>query len=425
MASDTVSTQRRLVTSLLMAMPIAVLLVPQGVQEGRTWVLETIFVTVCLLGAFFVILRWQLMQRVAQVRYANALLLICLAYLVVINPMWSLLRGNSPGTIATTVLPFALLGLYYVFALHRMNERETRSMIGALAVSGLLLGAVVILNFFFGDLTDYDMRSAQIEGDRNLALPLLAMAGVLSLAYALVLRTSILALLSFISTGVIVVAILMTVTRGLLIAFVIGAGATFVLLLASTRKATRLRILGRTFLGVAVLAALALPFAAQWLERLDPADEQDLVTITGRLDEYAAFFNAFLTSPVIGVGMGQIIVDPSSFVYPLGFEGIARCHSHLFFFLATTGIVGLCLYYALTGAAFVKLWKQCRRATGHVSEQAAAAGLFGAGVAGFVYTMSTTMFNTLSYNIFWAVILYTAWNPVLPHRPPPRDDARS
>jgi O-antigen ligase len=392
-----------------LAVPVFVLLVPQGVQGSRTWVLESIFILACLLPLMLVLLRVVLGRATLPKQLWNPVLAIALVYFGVINAGWSLLRGNAPGNVATVVLPFVLLGLYYLFAFHKISLREAQRLVVALIVSGVLLAGVVIVNFFVADLTAYDMRSAQIEDDRNLALPLLCMAGVLAATYALLARSITSLLMATIASLAIVVAILMTVTRGLLISYVLGLLVVAGVLVIWSPGGVRRTVIVRLGVGLGLGFLCALPFVAAWLVRLDLGNERDFVTIAGRLDEYAAFGSAFLASPIIGVGMGTVIVDPTSFVNPLGFEGITRCHSHLFFFAAMTGVVGVVMYYSLSIAALLKLFRACRRNEVARERLPAAAGMFGAGVAGFVYTASTTMYTTLSYNVFWAVLIYFAW----------------
>ena len=90
------------------------------------------------------------------------------------------------------------------------------------------------------------------------------------------------------------------------------------------------------------------------------------------------------------------------------------CHSHLFFLAGTTGVVGLVLYYSLLAAALVTIWRQAKKAAGNLQQLCLLSGLAGATVAGVVFTLTSTTFTTLSYNLFLAIVIFasrTEWEP--------------
>jgi O-antigen ligase len=234
------------------------------------------------------------------------------------------------------------------------------------------------------------------------------MAGVLTLAYALTAPRGRRARVAAGAAALMFVAILMTVTRAMLLAYLVGALLSTVLLFRRSPRSLRAMMGRRILSGLLISAVLALPFVEQWMDRVNPASVDDVGTILGRLDEYTAFFHAFVSSPVLGQGMGHLATYPSDFDFILRDEGITVSHSHLFFFAGTTGIVGVLLYYALLGIALMRLWRRTRAAA-ETANLTAVAGMAGAGVAGILFTLTSTTFTTLSYNLFLAVLVYCAW----------------
>jgi O-antigen ligase len=307
-----------------------------------------------------------------------------------------------------TALPFVLLGVYYLIAMVRFNVRHTRLLVNMLAVSGVVLAGTIVVNYLVSDLSLLAMRSTAIEGSRTLTLPLLAMAGVLTVAYALTAPRGWRAWIATGAAALIFAAILMTVARAMLLAYLVGAALSAILLFSRAPRSLRRTICRRFLWSLLVFGVLALSFAQQWLNRIDPANVGDVATILGRFDEYRAFYNAFTSSPVLGQGMGYVARYPSDFDFVLRDEGITVCHSHLFFFAGTTGIVGVMLYYGLLGTALLKLWRRVPT-LGESANLVAVCGMVGASIAGIIFTLTSTTFTTLSYNLFLAVLLHCAW----------------
>jgi hypothetical protein len=338
----------------------------------------------------------------------NPLLLLTLVYFELINPIWSLWLGNEWERILMTAIPFSLMGLYYLFALHSFDLLGVRRLVCVVIVSGVMLACTIIIVYLTGDLEQFDMRSSQIPGERNLSLPLLANAGVLSLGYALTsVRRRRTTLAQALGAVVIFVAILMTVTRALLIAYLVGAAVTVMLLVRRSTRSVRGVVIRRALAGAVLCSLAGIPFVPQWIERISGRDERDIVTIIGRVNEYRVFYEAFLSSPLLGQGMGFAVVDYESIWSQMRYGGVARPHSHLFFFAGATGLVGLLLYYGLLSSAFMRLWRASYTVR-DTDNMALIAGMVGAGIAGILYTLSSTTYNALSYNIFLGILMFTA-----------------
>lgn len=396
--------------TLLTWLPVVALIVPQGAQEERSWILEGIFIGFCGLAALSVLARGSLMPRAPRVarEHLHPLLLVTLVYLGALNPLWSLLRGNQWYQVALTAGPLWLLGVYYLYALCGFGSSATVRLSHFVKVAGYLLASVIIINYFVSDLSAYDMRSAQIHNERNLALPLLPIAGVIALSDALTTSGPRPAATRVVGTIFIVTAILMTVTRAMLVAFIVGAALATLLLLRHAAPAVRRRAIKRSVAVACLGTASAMPFVHQWWQRFSLEKVEDVRVIAGRLDEYGMFLDLFTTSPLFGAGIGYVAIAADAASYMLSTEGVARPHSHLFFLAGTTGITGMILYYSVLASALRRVWMSCRTARRDETAVACLAGLAGGGVAGILYTLTTTMYTTLSYNIFLAVLIFAS-----------------
>lgn len=400
---------RSAATALLLALPVVVLIVPQGTIE-RSLVPELVFVGAFLLTFVLVLAQaaWHTPAFALTRRQFHPHLIVVLVFFLLLNPMWSLWQGNEPTRVLMTALPFLMLGVYYLFALRRIDAHGAHTLLLMLSLSGVVLALVVVGNFLLSDLSASAMRSTSIEGKRTLTLPLLPMGGVLLTAQAFAARRGWKARALAGAAILVVVAIMMTVTRAMLLAYLAGAAVAVVALVWHGDAALRRRTFQRALAGLAAVGVLTAPLLVQWLDRINPASEGDVGTILGRLDEYSAFTEAFLSSPLLGRGMGHLVTYPSDFDFVLRDIGITVCHSHLFFLAGTTGIVGMALYYALLGSGLADLWRHARRVGGDAARLGSVAGIAGAAVAGILFTLTSTTFTTLSYNLFLAAFLFCA-----------------
>ena len=401
--------RRSLATALLCVLPLLVLVVPQGTIQ-RTLVPELLFVAALLLTVVTSLAQASWLQPPLALRrdQFQPMLLLALVYFLLLNPLWSLHQGNEPARVAMTALPFVMLGLYYPITLQRQNAGLAGRLVLMLAVSGVVLAAVVVGNYFLGDQASTAGRSTGIEGDRTLTLPLLPMAGVLSTAWALAAPKGLASRSWSVAALLIAIAIIMTVTRAMLAAYLIGTAVAAGILLWHGDSATRRRTGRRLLAGLFAVMALGAPLMAQWLDRLDPDSQGDVGTILGRLDEYTAFLDAFIASPLLGKGMGYLATYPSDFDWTLRDTGITVCHSHLFFFAGTTGVVGMVLYYGLLATGLWRLAAKARAVRTDPLRLGAVVGMTGAMVAGVLFTLTSTTFTALSYNLFLAVFLFCA-----------------
>lgn len=400
--------RQALPTLILVALPLVVLIVPQGTVQ-RSLVPEAAFALFLLLGIAVALLGAPGRVRSGQL---HPLLYVTLVYFLCVNPVWSLIRGNDAGRVLMTTLPFLMLALYYVFVLARFSAYQVSLLLRSVMVSAAVLALVVVANYFFGDTSGSAMRSTGIEGSRTLTLPLLPIGAVLCTTIALSDTNGKVRRWAGTAALLTLVAVAATVTRAMLLAGLVGMVASAIILARFGSRDLRRRVLVRGVLGLALLALVSIPFMPQWLGRVSPESLGDLGTILGRLDEYTAFYEAFVASPFLGQGMGHVVTYPSEFDFTLRDAGITVCHSHLFFLAGTTGVVGIVLYYACLTDAMWRMVGQARRCASDPGRLGLIAGLCGAAISGIAFTLTSTTFTTLSYNLFLAILVlasHTNW----------------
>jgi hypothetical protein len=401
---------RRGADQLLLLLPLVVLIVPQGTIT-RTFFPETAFAAFLVVTALTVFVRSALKGQFLSFPRSkiNGPLLLLLAYLLLLNPLLSFVYGNEVQRVVITALPFLLLIVYYLISVERFSVTQTKRLVLAFGLSGVVNSAVVVGNYFVGDTSAVGMRSTVIEGSRTLTLPLIPMTGVLFFSLLLTARHARSVLIFTVLAAVCVVAILMTVTRAMLLAYGVGAVLVlWMLIIGKSDGCQRRRALARLGFFAVAIVFLALPFVAPWLSRLDAGSEGDVATILGRFDEYAAFLEGFFHSPIFGVGLGHLFVYPSAFDLTLSEQGITVAHSHFFFLAGTTGLVGVLLYYTVIGIGIARHWKSSKKVWKEDGTKGYVIGLLGAAVAGLLFTLTSTTFTTLSYNLFLAIFLHSS-----------------
>jgi hypothetical protein len=194
----------------------------------------------------------------------------------------------------------------------------------------------------------------------------------------------------------------------MLLSFLLGCVVTFFLIYRRADTPTRQGIGRALVLGLILTIAIGAPMLGSWLDRLDPANAGDVGTILGRFDEYSAFFEGFAAAPLLGQGMGHLFTYPSDFDWTLRDVGITVCHSHLFFILGTCGLVGAGLYYTLLASTLWRLVRHAGRRHQDITSVGVLAGAAGSFVTGVVYTLTSTTFTALSYNLVLAVLMLAA-----------------
>jgi hypothetical protein len=168
--------------------------------------------------------------------------------------------------------------------------------------------------------------------------------------------------------AIILIAGVLTGTRALMIALLIP------MLRLSLRPAT-----------VGLLLVLSLPlvfFAVSGLfDRFDLSQDDNLITITSKLEEIQILFNFFLDSPLIGVGMGkayQVSVALNEYTYS---------HNIFLFYLGYAGAFGAVIgLYPLLRLALVRQY--CWLA-----------------IALAAYYVSSTTFTNVKHSMLWAFAL--------------------
>lgn len=397
-----------LVQKLHLVAPLVVLIVPHGTTY-RTGTPEGIF-----LGFMFLVLVGSLAYSATVNRsfsisaeYSGGLYAALTLYVCFANPIISVGRGNDFRIIFQTAIPFLMLGAYYLLALVRLRGNQLISLVDSVALSGVAFAGYMIYEFIVATGFDLSGRFAGME-NRAFSLPILTMSAVIVTTYAAMAADRGKARLWTACLVLLLGAIFITVTRALLLSYLVGFGSAYVLLRSSLslkeRRRIRRRIAG--LIGLAVI--IALPFLGEWINRLSSSEGDPIQTALGRIDEYKAFTGAFLESPVFGAGIGARISQESWHDLTLAEVGITLCHSHFFFFIGTTGVVGVLLYNWVILDALKKLARRRLEAAGDPPFQAIYFGMFGAVIAGYTFTLTSTTYSILSYNLAIAVAYYLA-----------------
>ena len=388
-------------------LPILAVLFPQG-TTSRDWIFEGIFFLFLLLSIIFSLI----LQRKAQGKIKkfelNYVLIMFLLYFAVFNPVISMLNYSSFTAIVITALPFTLLGFYYLFFLARFNNLFIKNFINFLVISGVINSLFIFYVSILNGYSDSEYRSTQIEGIRTLTLPIMPISATIVSIWALAENNKKLFYLYSFTSMLILSALMLTQTRGMLLAFLAGLIFSIFYLTKKFFKGKKIRIFSRLifviFLGFLVLS----PILLRLLLRFDINDTSSLGTILGRIDEYIIFFNGFLSSPIFGQGLGHIFQGYSAYDMTLYTKGITICHGHPFFFLGTTGIVGFSLYYLLIAQAFFSLSSKKLFIAVNERYQIIIISLNCGLIAGFIFTLSSTTFNSMSYNLFLAFYIFCA-----------------
>lgn len=394
----------------LLWLPLIVLIVPQGTIT-RTFIPETIFAAFLFATMLAIFLRALQIGRGLAIRRSkiNSPLLILIFYFLFLNPLLSVLYGNDFQRIMLTALPFVMLVVYYLISMQNLGVIQTRRLIMAFGISGVIISGMVVLNYFLGDTSATDFRSTNIEGSRTLTLPLIPMAGVLFLSLVLTTQRRRTMIVYVALAAICIVAVIMTVTRAMLIAYIVGVAIVLWRLTSGSSNHQRRRVLKLVTIFTVLVVLLAIPFFSSWLNRLDSGNEGDVATILGRFDEYSAFLEGFYSSPIFGQGLGHLFFGRLSlYDLTLSENGITVCHSHFFLLAGATGLVGMLLYYTVIGAGIVRHWRVSKKMPSVDDSRGYVIGMLGAAVAGFTFTLSSTTFTTLSYNLFLAIFLHTS-----------------
>ncbi len=393
---------------LLLLFPLVVLLFPQGTvtRSGASEALVAGFLALAVLMALLE--RGFGVTRPRQLMSLTHLpLLALLAYLLVVNPYLSWLRGNDPTMILVTTVPFVMLGAYYLFVLAGFDERHVgvfldMTLLGALVISGLVWWVGVSGGYLLSG-----GRVTMIEGggQRALSYPVLAMGGTIAFVRGLVATSGSRRLFYGLSFLVILSAVLLGVTRAMLGALLIGCLTAF-LALGIALRGRRLALLGGALSFAALGVVVFVPFLGQWQSRLSAESVEGGRSILGRVEELRVFGEGFLASPVIGQGIGHQFADPSSVDIVLATVGIALPHSHVAFVAGSTGLIGLLLYYGVVGGALLRAFRLLGRLKSRPEDFGILLALSAGFGTGVLFTLTSTTYTALSYNYYLAFALF-------------------
>jgi hypothetical protein len=206
-------------------------------------------------------------------------------------------------------------------------------------------------------------------------------------------------------------AAVLTVTRAMVLVMLVGCILAILstpFVRAAGRQGGGMGAVIRAVLILAAGAFASTPWWGTWAQRISPDSTEDIGTLVGRLQEIEAFLQAFYGSPLLGRGLGSRIYNFESIDLALQLGGLTLPHNHLAFFAGTTGLVGIVLYYSVVLSAPLRLCMSALR--GRVSPEhgpmALALGL--AGLVGIAFTLSSTTYSTLSYNLTLSIVIFAS-----------------
>jgi O-antigen ligase len=304
----------------------------------------------------------------------------------------------------------AALGVVIMLSglLYRLSaEASTAQTLRCTLLAGILLAALSIAGYVLnvrGFLMDMEFiyrgnpnLSAASDAPRMMGLHLdpnffaltmsfyflVALAALVSLGTS-DRRLRWLAALSWVGTGV---CLLGSLSRG----GMLGVMAAVVLLLIANGPRLLRAIFRRAAVWVIALAVLSglmiwvLPDNARsyFLERLTDLSVAKEYESGGRPLLWRAAWRVFADHPILGVGLGNVILMPRYFEDVMF---IQYTHNTFLEIMAETGVVGLCSYLWWLGSVFRALWLAQRRALPGV-QRVLVGGLISANVASLVQMM--------------------------------------
>lgn len=340
-------------------------------------------------------------------------------YFCVLNPIYSIYCGNNLDTVLMISSAFLLITVFVaILYFYSFNDNDIKWFLYCFIVLGLIVSFQVILVSLAGGYGDTGRATGIVDdegGQYTLTLPHLPIALSASLPLAFghpnpAIRKRFLLVLPIIAT-----AIAMTVTRAMVISVILSALFSWFVVI----YLTRIRVLrSATDLGVILLLGIfglilsfdgAVGLIDAVFDRSTGAVSDDVNTILGRLDEYSAAMDGFVASPFIGQGIGHRFWVTSEYDLALSTIGTPSPHSHLFFILGATGIIGFLLYYSLIASSTLKLINYFRFYRDDSKELIVTRLAIQSGfLAGFIFTLSSTTFLTLGYGMFFAAFIYTS-----------------
>ena len=270
---------------------------------------------------------------------------------------------DSSSTIGPTFLQFMAGALTFVAAGLVVSGRSPYPIVASLLASAVLasmtavgqsLGAEGLFGGLMGPPEDRNITAVdRVTGpflDPNYFGAYLAIATTLGLACAVIARSTWMRAVTMAVSSLAGVGLILTLSRGALVALVAG-----IVTLAFTRG----RRAGFLAIGSMLLATLiAWPFFADVRFAADPSRAQGgLVSQLGessdRTGAWLGGVEAFLSSPIFGVGWGRLVDEAAT--------GI-RAHNWYVTLLGETGIVGFILWALFIVSVALALRKRSRAA---------------------------------------------------------------
>lgn len=287
---------------------------------------------------------------------------------------------------------------------------------------GLIVALQIGLNYLSGGASDSGRSTALELGEetqRTLTLPHIPIALAAAIPLALTHPKRDVRAAFLIATPILFVAMTMTATRAMFLA-VMGATTVSLFVLRYVAGVPVLRSLFDVILASGSVITAIVLFADTIVTMIttiagravEGGDTEDVYTVLGRLDEYSAAMDGFSKSPLFGQGIGNLFWFPSDYDLVLRLFGTSVPHSHIFFVLGATGLVGFIVYYGLLGMAARKLFAfiAATRVAVPLEKKVVAVSYLSGFLGGFIFTLSSTTFLVIGYSFFLGAFIYFSAN---------------
>lgn len=341
---------------------------------------------------------------------------LLLLYMIILNPLGSILAGNDPLKVVTVVAGVSMLSVFFLFRIYRVTADAFQSFMISFIFLGMINSLQVIYNYLVGGSADLGRSTLLVSGisTMTLTLPFLPMTAVAALSLIVAANNRKLYAAAVAIFVVTVIAMALTVTRAMYIATAAGFFCALLLFslvmrISVVSSLQKLVFLASVFIFlITMFSDVADSMLGAILDR--PFDQGSTIdnTVLGRLDEYQAAWIGFAESPITGQGAGYLFFYPSEYDLILSYLGTATPHNHFFFVLGTYGAIGVLLYYGfifLVGRRVVLDLLNYKNALSKDNAVwlATGASVF---VAGFVFTLTSTTYLALGYHLFLGGFAY-------------------
>lgn len=385
---------------LMLALPCAALLVPQGSRYARDFTRESIY------GLFLAAAAGALLLRALLTGDAPALLprmlrwpTLLLILLLLINALVAVERTVPMVDWAKRAIPFAHLLLVAPFAAILARDGSSR-LVRLLQVSMIAAGVIAAGRLFNQASVQLGTGESVVENRvtmtafENLTLPSLAVGALFSFHLVrrgrLSLRLAALAGLAANLGG-----IYLTQSRGLLLSALGGIAVLGVVEGIQRKTGIRRVVLTATLASLAVFVVMALhEYYGIIPERFFPESRSGAETVEGRLDEWESLLRSAEEAPIAGMGFGSVI--------RARFQLAPTDYSHnvfvfLFCFGGVIAVVVLGVWYLLLP---FRLWRRAWRTwSGTPGGDGEIAAAFAALVCLLACAMTSTMYLTVAFNV--------------------------